>query len=179
MNKQTHCGDEAYRHLLPIAVAFWSIQIISVEECSSLTPKFDADLLLYSLSNFECDGHTVYMLTQCHPPPPVTSTVKSSLFMHVHSSPLSLAARLHQCHANCSCYITMVGLSPDRPNIFYFVEPTKASFYFRTTKTKFWDVIIWLQLISTVEIHKEKLVFIVIIAYLQYVIWLIMCKIEN
>ena len=30
--------------------------------------------------------------------PPLTSTAKSSLFMHTHSSPLSLTARLHWCH---------------------------------------------------------------------------------
>ena len=36
---------------------------------------------------------------------PLTTTVKSSLFTHVHSSPLALAARLHQCHTNCSCHI--------------------------------------------------------------------------
>ena len=29
-----------------------------------LKAKFDADLLLNSLSDFECDGHTVHMLTQ-------------------------------------------------------------------------------------------------------------------
>ena len=45
------------------------------------------------------------MLTQQHPLPPLTSTVKSPLFTHLHSSSLSLAARLHQCHANCSHYI--------------------------------------------------------------------------
>ena len=61
-----------------------------------LNTKFDADSLLYSLSHFECDGHTVHMLTQQHLPPPLTSTVKSSLFTHAHSSPLSLAARLHR-----------------------------------------------------------------------------------
>ena len=71
-----------------------------------LDTKFDADPLLYLLSHFECDGHTVHMLTQWHLPPPLTSsTAKSSLFMHAHSSPLSLAARLHWCRANCSCYI--------------------------------------------------------------------------
>ena len=50
--------------------------------------KSDVDLLLYSLSHFECDGHTVHVLTQWCLPPPLTSTVKSSLFiMHlpVHS----------------------------------------------------------------------------------------------
>ena len=67
--------------------------------------KSDADSLLYSLSHFECNGHTVHMLTQWHLPPPMISTVKSSLFTHVHSSPLSLAARLHQCHANHSRYV--------------------------------------------------------------------------
>ena len=70
-----------------------------------LNTKFNADSLLFSLSHFECNGHTVYVLTQQHLPPPLTSTVKSSLSMHVHSNPLSLAARLHWCCANCSLYI--------------------------------------------------------------------------
>ena len=67
-------------------------------------PKSDADLLLYSLSHFECDGHTVHLLTQQHLPRPLTSTVKSSLSTHGHSSPVSLAARLHRCHTNYSHY---------------------------------------------------------------------------
>ena len=70
-----------------------------------LNAQFDADSLLFLLSHFECDDHTVHMLTQQHLSPPLTSTVMSSLFTHVHSSPLSLAARLHQCHTNCSCDI--------------------------------------------------------------------------
>ena len=49
--------------------------------------------------------HTVLMLTQWRLPPPLTGTVKLSLFMHAHSSPLSLAARLHQCRTNRSHYI--------------------------------------------------------------------------
>ena len=61
--------------------------------------------LLYSLSHFECDGQTVHMLTQWHLLPPLTSTVKSSLFTHVHSSPLSLVARLHQSCTDHSSYI--------------------------------------------------------------------------
>ena len=55
------------------------------------------------------------MLTQQCLLSPVTNTVKSSLFMHMHSSLLSLAARLHQRHTNQSCYITMDGLFLDRP----------------------------------------------------------------
>ena len=70
-----------------------------------LNAKFDSDLLLYSLSHFECHSHTLHKLTQWHLPSPLTSTVKLSLFTHEHSSPLSSAARLHQCHTNCSWYI--------------------------------------------------------------------------
>ena len=70
-----------------------------------LNTIFDANLLLYLLSYFECNGHTVYRLNQRHLPTSLTSTVKSSLFMHSHSSPLSLAAKLHPCCTNHSCYI--------------------------------------------------------------------------
>ena len=38
-----------------------------------LNTKFDADSLLYSLSHFEYDGHTVHMLTQWCLPPPLTN----------------------------------------------------------------------------------------------------------
>ena len=67
--------------------------------------KFNADLLLYSLCHFECEGHTVQHLTQWHLPLSLTSRMKSLLFMHAHSSSLSLADKLHQCHANQSHYI--------------------------------------------------------------------------
>ena len=91
---------------LPIAITvdFWIIWIVSVEKCSSLM-QIDTGSLLYSLSHFKCNSHTGHTLTQWHLPPPLTSTMTSSLFTHVHSSPLPLAARLHQCHTNCSHYI--------------------------------------------------------------------------
>ena len=38
------CRDEAANHQLPIAVAFRIIQIVSVEECSSLTQNLIAVL---------------------------------------------------------------------------------------------------------------------------------------
>ena len=47
-----------------------------------LNAKLDADSLFYSLSHFELDGYTVHVLTQWCLPPPLTSTVKLSLFMH-------------------------------------------------------------------------------------------------
>ena len=71
-----------------------------------LNAKFDADLLLYLLKHVECDSHTVHthMVTQWCLSPSLT-TVKLSLFMHMHSRPFPLAGRLHQCHSKCSCYI--------------------------------------------------------------------------
>ena len=62
MHKQAHCHDEVANHQLPIAKAFWVIWIVSRGRLKSYT-KFDADLLLYSLSHFECDNYTVHMLT--------------------------------------------------------------------------------------------------------------------
>ena len=66
MHEQACCRDEAANHQLPIAAAFWIIQIVCEEECSNLMAKFNADSLLYSLSHLECDSHTVHMLTQLH-----------------------------------------------------------------------------------------------------------------
>ena len=70
MHKRAHCRDEAANHQLPIAAAssFPGGKF-------KLNTKFDADLLFYSRSHFECDGHTVHMLTQWHLLPPVISTV--------------------------------------------------------------------------------------------------------
>ena len=100
------------------ALSGWSCRSPVARSCSLLNypnrfcggmfklhAKCDAETLLYLLSHFECNGHTVHMLTQWCLPPPLTSAVKSSLLMHVHSSPLSLASRSHRCCTNCSCYI--------------------------------------------------------------------------
>ena len=81
-----------------------------------LNAKFDADLLFSSLSHFECDSHTVHMLTHWHLLPPLTSTVKSSLFIHAHSSPLSLAASYIDV-VQTILILTMAGLFPDRPHM--------------------------------------------------------------
>ena len=69
--------------------------------------KFGEDSLLYLLSHFECHSCTVHMLTQQRLPLPLTSTVKSSLFVvhDGHSSPFSLAVRLHRSCTNHFCYI--------------------------------------------------------------------------
>ena len=63
-------------------------------------------------------GHTVHMLTQQHLLPSLTSTVKS-LFTRAHSSPLSLAARLHHVMQTVPVILTMAGRFPDRPCMLY------------------------------------------------------------
>ena len=85
-----------------------------------LNAKFDTDPLLYLLSHFEYDCHTVRMLAQRCLPPPLTSTVKSPLFMHIHSSSLSLAARLHRYHKNISHYINN-GWTFFQTDLIYFI----------------------------------------------------------
>ena len=100
IHEQAHCFDEAANHQLAIALANHLNSFHG--GMFKFNTKFDADSLLYSLSHFECHGHTVHMLTQWHLLPPLTSIVELS---HVLSSPLSLAARLHQCHTNRSHYI--------------------------------------------------------------------------
>ena len=136
MEGWSHLGDFAKklcrRHVVWAgALSWWSCQSPVAHSCGllnhlssfhggmfKLNAKFDPDLLLCSLSHFECAGYTAYMLTQWCLPPPLTSTVKPSLLIHSHSSPLSLEIRLHWCQANHSCYVTIVGLSPARPCIY-------------------------------------------------------------
>ena len=104
MHERTYCCEEAANHQLPIAAAFWIIPIVSMEECSSLTQNL-MQICCSTCSAIWMHSHTVHLLTQRCLLLPVTSTVKSSLFTHAHSSPLSLAASLYQCCANCSHYI--------------------------------------------------------------------------
>ena len=49
---------------------------------------------MQNLMQIRCSTHSAIL----------NAMVKSSLFLHVHSSPLSLAARLHRRHANRPCY---------------------------------------------------------------------------
>ena len=104
MHYQVCCHDEAANHQVPIAAAFYIIPIVSAEEYSNLTQN----LIQNHCSTHSVilrDDHTVHMLIQWHLLPPLTSTVKSLLFIHVHSSPLYLTARLHWCGASHSHYI--------------------------------------------------------------------------
>ena len=110
---------------------WWSCQSPVAHSCSLLIypnsfhggvfkvkAKSDANSLLYLLSHFECNDHTIHMLTQWRLPPPLTNTVQLLLFTHVHSNPLSLAAKLYWCRTNCSHYIN-IGWSFSGPQWFH------------------------------------------------------------
>ena len=68
-----------------------------------LNAKFDVDSLLYLLSHFECDSHTVHMLTQWHVPAhrPVQWSHHCSHMSISVPSPSPLTAMLHRCHTTC------------------------------------------------------------------------------
>ena len=130
MHEQAHCQNEAASHRLPIAAAFWIIWMDSMEEYSSLMQKSDADSLFYLLSHFECEGHTAHVLTHRHLPPPLTSAVKLSLFTHALSSLLSLAARVHPCHANHSLYINHCQTFSWQTSYFNYINTILLALYF-------------------------------------------------
>ena len=63
MHEQVCCYDEAANHQLPIA-SLPSHPNSFHRAMFNFNTKYDTDLLLYSLSRFQCDSHTVHMLTQ-------------------------------------------------------------------------------------------------------------------
>ena len=81
-----------------------------------LKAKLDAGSLPYMLSHFECDGHTVLMLTQQHLPPPLTTTVKLSLFMPCTFQPTVLTGYISVAQT-VLVVVTMAGRFLDRPTM--------------------------------------------------------------
>ena len=94
----------AASHQLPIAEAFWTIWTVSAKEWWDLTQN------LMQICCSTCWVMLIAMATPWHLPPPLTSTLKLSLFTHVHSSLLSLAARLHLCPQTILIILAMAGL---------------------------------------------------------------------
>ena len=82
-----------------------------------LNAKFDTDSLLYWLSQFECVGHTIHMLTQWHLLPPhwlvQWSHHCSCTYIPVHSPWLPSYINDAQ---NPLIILTMAGLFLDRPH---------------------------------------------------------------
>ena len=81
------------------ALLWWSGQSLVAHSCGllshpnsfhggmfKLNAKFDANLLLCSLSHFVCNDYTVHMLTQQHPLTPLTSTRANKWMLLLHSS---------------------------------------------------------------------------------------------
>ena len=56
--------DEAANLQLPIAAAFWTNWIVSAEERPRLMRNFKQICCTILASHFECNGHTLHMLTQ-------------------------------------------------------------------------------------------------------------------
>ena len=75
-----------------------------------LNAKFDADSLLYSLILNVTATQYTYSFNGIYRGPPLTSTVKSSLFTDVHSRPLSLAASYIDITQTILLILTMSGL---------------------------------------------------------------------
>ena len=116
MHERVCCHDEAANHQLPIAAAFWIIQIVSAEECSSLMQNLTqihcstrSVILNAMTTQYTCPFKGVYhphWLVQwsCH---------CSFLCMPAHSPWLPGYTKVTQI---ILIILTMVGLFPDRPH---------------------------------------------------------------
>ena len=60
MHERVHCHDKAANPQFPIAAAFWTIWIVSMDKCSSLTQN---------LTQIHCSTHSVILnaMTTLHP----------------------------------------------------------------------------------------------------------------
>ena len=123
-----------------VALSRWSCQSPVAYSCSllnhlnsfcggmfKLNAKWDADSLLYLLSHFECNSHTVHMLTQQHLLPPLTSRYCSCMHIPIHSPWLPGYINVVQTVLAMS---TIAGLFMDRPCISH-----------STTMSKLWQVL--------------------------------------
>ena len=119
IHEQVCCHDEAASHQLPIATAFWIIWIIH-RGMFKLNAKFDANSLLYSLSHFQCNGHTVHMLNSVYLPHWLVWWGHHCSCMHipVHSPRLLGYTDVTQ---TTLIILTMAGLFPDISHICFKV----------------------------------------------------------
>ena len=82
MHERVHCCDEAANHQLPIAVAFWIIQIVPAGECSNLTQN---------LMQIHCSTNSVILNWQPHSAharsrestTPPNQTINKEYYLHV------------------------------------------------------------------------------------------------
>ena len=81
-----------------------------------LNAKFDVDSLLYLVILNTTDMQYTCSLNSATPP--MTSTVKSSLFTHAHSTPLSLVPGNIDVAQTVLVILTMAGIFLDRPHVY-------------------------------------------------------------
>ena len=92
-------------------------------------------LFLFSLSHFECDSHTVHMLTQWHLPPPLTDRHEqwshhcSCMGIPVHTPWLPCYISVMQTDL---VLLTVAGVTPDSPRMFsfYYKQFLKFMYHF-------------------------------------------------
>ena len=131
-HEQAHSCDEAVNHQLPIAAAFWIIQIGSVEECLSLMPNLIqihcstcSVILNVTATQYTCSLNSI-----SHPHWLVQWSCHCS-FMHipVHSPWLPGYIDVMQ---TILILLTMAGLTPDRSHMSlgYRIPKSFYIFYF-------------------------------------------------
>ena len=117
MHEQVYCCDEAANHQLPIAEAFWIVETVSMEECSSIMQNLIqihcctcSVILNVMATRYTCSLHGIYphnWLVQC-------SHHCSRMHIPGHSPWLLGYIDVAQ---TILVILTMVGLFPDRPHI--------------------------------------------------------------
>ena len=131
-----HHDDKAANHQLPIALTFWIIQIVSVEECSSLTQNLMqicystcSVILNATATQYTCSLNGVYRphwLVQW-------SHHCSRMCIPVHSPWLPGYINVSK---TVRLIVTMAGLFPDRPCTY----TQRKSVHFLHDQTKDWWV---------------------------------------
>ena len=119
LHEQAHCCDEAANHQLAIAAAYWIIQIVSAEECSSLMQNLmqihcsTLSVILNSISRqYTCllngiyCSHWLLLQWSCH---------CSHINIPVHSPSLPGYFNVMQ---TVPVILTMAGLFPGRPCLY-------------------------------------------------------------
>ena len=114
MPEPAHSRDEAANHQLPISGSLLNHPNSFHRGMFKLNAKFDADSLLYLLTHFECNSHTVHMLAHGHLQPPLTGIVKLSLYTNIPVQSPWLLSYMDVVET-VLIILTMAGLFPDRP----------------------------------------------------------------
>ena len=129
MHEWVCCHDEAANHQLPIAAAFWIIQIVSAEECSSLSKIWCRLVALFAQSFWMQWPYSTFSVNKVYCPHWVVQWSHHCSCMHipVHSPWLSGYTDGLQ---TILVILTIVGLFPDKPYISYCIICFKIFFYF-------------------------------------------------